>query len=237
MAGTVSSQNQTGYGQADPYDSNSEFDAVDFMIRQRIAKVAAVKMVQVVAVHPGSGSPGPAGTVDVQILTNQLDGSGNATPNAKVYGIPFFRMQGGGWSITMDPSIGDVGMMACSDVDISALKKASANNTANLQVNPGSYRRNNISDGLYFGGFLNGKATKATFNLGSDGSLTITDGFSNIIKTSAEGISFTPAGGILKVVGQIQASGAIQAGAGGSDSVTLQSHTHPSNGAPPTPGT
>ena len=226
---TVSNPGQTGYGQADPFDSNSLFDVINFMISQKVAKIAVAKMVQVVAV--GSS------TVDVQILTNQLDGSGNATPNAKVYGIPFFQMRGAGWSISLPPSVGDVGMMCCSDSDISALKNAAANNATNLQVNPGSYRRNNISDGLYFGGFLNSAATKGTFALGSDGSLTITDSFGNVIQTSSAGISFTPAGGVLKVVGQIQATEGITAGAGGADSVTLQSHTHPSNGAPPTPGT
>jgi hypothetical protein len=54
-------------------------------------------------------------------------------------------------------------------------------------------------------------------------------------------LTLTPSGVTLKgniaVTGNITATGSIVAGEGGSDQAGLQTHTHPSNGAPPTPGT
>jgi hypothetical protein len=43
--------------------------------------------------------------------------------------------------------------------------------------------------------------------------------------------------GAVKINGNLQVTGSIISGQGGADQVGLQTHTHPSNGSPPTPGT
>ena len=51
---------------------------------------------------------------------------------------------------SLDPQVGDIGVAMFADRDISSV-------TANrAQANPGSRRRFDMSDGLYFGGVLNG---------------------------------------------------------------------------------
>jgi hypothetical protein len=62
--------------------------------------------------------------------------------------------------------------------------------------------------------------------------------FDNVV-TMKQGLQL--AGNIVGVAGQtyagnIATSGGVEAGVGTADHVTVQGHSHPSNGAPPTPG-
>ena len=82
-----------GYGQMSPYDTSSEFAVTSFIVRQMIAKLDTMKLVQVVAVHGGGVNPG--GTVDVYPLVCQVDGNFNGKPHGTVYGLPWSRLQGG----------------------------------------------------------------------------------------------------------------------------------------------
>lgn len=216
---------QTGAGQQDPMVSNSDFTVTDFQILQRLSLIDTIKPVQVEAVHLGSGSPPVAGTVDVRLLLNQLDGSGNASPQGIVYGVPYVRLHGGKWQVVLDPAVGDIGFLACSDRDISALKNAITSGASPL-VNPGSFRKLNVSDGIYVGGFGN-KVPDATLWLKDDGTFVLTDKPGNVLQSSTGGFKATPAsGGLFLVDGNLAATGEITRGYAGSDSVTLGSHTH-----------
>ena len=225
MVDQTANQGSVGYGQQDPFDSNSDASVLDFIVRQRLALVDTVKPCQVTAVHAGSGTPPGPATVDVQLLVNLLDGSGNSTPQGVVYGVPAWRLQAGPWAIVADPAVGDVGILCCSDRDISSLKSAFANGAKSLQVNPGSYRRLSVSDGFFIGGFLN-KVPKATMWLRTDGTLKLTDQPGNVVETSStNGIAFTPASGFVTINGDVRATGEVTAKYGGS-SVTLSGHKH-----------
>jgi hypothetical protein len=101
-----------------------------------------------------AGGVGPVGTVDVQILVNQVDGDGNATPHGTIHGLPYFRLQGGVSAVVIDPVVGDIGMAVFADRDISSAKINKA------PSNPGSSRRFDFSDGLYVGGFLGATPTQ-----------------------------------------------------------------------------
>lgn len=57
------------------------------------------------------------------------------------------------------------------------------------------------------------------------------------VTLSASGIAINPAGQPVTIDGDLHVSGAVIAGYGGADQVGVQTHLHPSNGAPPTPGT
>jgi len=139
-----------GYpGQQGLTDSNSGFNHNHFQSKQAIAKIGTLKLVKVVKVTGGGGALAAAGTVDVQILTNQIDGQGNATPHAVVYAIPYVRYQGGPNAIINDPVVGDIGLAHIADRDISATLAAKG------QANPGSFRRHSIADSVYHGGVVN----------------------------------------------------------------------------------
>jgi hypothetical protein len=143
----------------------SEYNLLSFIIDQHLGKMATIELVQVKAVY--GGGLAAVGTVDVQPMVNQIDGQGNATAHGIIYGVPYFRIQGGSTAIIIDPVIGDIGLCAFAAHDISSVKATQA------VANPGSRRRFAWSDGLYFGGFLGAVPTRYIM-AGPDG-ITICD--------------------------------------------------------------
>lgn len=220
MSGTASST-QIGAGQQTPFDSISEASTIIFLARQMIAQMETMIPVSVKTVHAGSGSPPAPGTVDVQLLVSLLDGAGNQVKQGIVYGVPYVRPQGGPWAIVCDPAAGDVGIMITAARDISNL----SNGVTQQQI-PGSGRQYSYSDGIYVGGVFN-KTPAATLWLKPDGTWVLTDKPGNVLQGDSNGVTVTPASGKpFKVNGPIQATGAITAGLGGGDQVSVQTHTH-----------
>lgn len=193
-----------GYGQQEPNDSSDQFAAIAFLVRQMIARLDTMKIVQVKAVHGGAGAIEAAGTVDVLPLVNQVDGSGNATPHGTVYGVPWWRLQGGSSAVVCDPEVGDIGFVSVADRDVSAVK------ATRKQSNPGSFRRYNVADGVYVGGCLNVAPdqylvfTAAGARLidrngnsvaMSSAGMVLTDSHGNVISTAAGGMVLTDVNG------------------------------------------
>src|ERR1700746_2632458 len=122
-------------GQIGITDDGNLYNVVSFAIRQALAKVSTLRAVKIVAVHlPNNGKRGQvdiAGTVDVQLLTAQLDGEGKATPRGIVYGIPYHRLQSGDSAHIVDPVVGDIGLAHIADRDLSS------NISARGAANPG----------------------------------------------------------------------------------------------------
>lgn len=202
-----------GYGQQDPYDVNTPFSAIAFVIRMMTARMVTMKIVRVEAVHLGDGDPPATATVDVLPLVNQVDGNFNSSPHGTVFGIPCWRMQGGGGAVIVEPAVGDVGLLICSDRDISAVKA-----TGGDQSNPGSARMFDIADGIYLGGIL-GAAPTSYVRFSANGGLKMVDGFGNVLETLSTGIAFTTApGGTFKVnavnVGPTHVHSGVTTGAG-----------------------
>ena len=96
-----------------------------------------------------NGDVSPFGFVDVTPLINQVDALGNPTPHVTLYGIPYFRMQGGTSAVILDPEPGDLGIAIFASRDISKVKATQD------QANPGSGRQYDFADGLFIGGLLN----------------------------------------------------------------------------------
>jgi hypothetical protein len=208
----MSDTSSYGYGQLQPEDFNHEMAVVAAIARQMIAELDTIKLVQVAAVH--GGGVALAGTVDVVPLVNQVDGQFNPVPHGTVYGVPWTRVQGGPNAIICDPQVNDIGWVACCDRDIS---KAVAQNgmlsgssLLGTGVNPGSWRKYNICDGIYVGGALNVSPTQYlqftatgarlvdkngnSVALGPNG-ITLTDANGNVISTTSAGIAVTLASG------------------------------------------
>lgn len=210
----------SGYGQMDPSATTSLPAAIKFAFEQMMAKLDTAKLVQVKAVHGGGGAVAAAGTVDVLPLVNQVDGRGFPTPQGTVFGIPWWRLQGGTGAVICDPKAGDIGYVVCFDRDSSGVI------SAKKQGNPGSNRRFNVADGIYVGGCINGAPTQ--YIAFTDNGITITDKNGNVLVMKSTGFELT---GNLKVTGTINATGAIVAGLGGPDQVGLQTHLHTSGGS------
>lgn len=141
---------ETAYqGTQTPESGANEFNAKLFFVRQVLALMNIGTLVEVKGVT-NDGGLSPVGFVDVLPLVNQVDGYGNAVPHSTVYGIPYIRIQGGSSAIILDPQVGDIGAVIFADRDLSLVKASKKQN------NPGSARRNDMADGIYVGGTLNG---------------------------------------------------------------------------------
>jgi hypothetical protein len=162
------------YGLFDAGTTSNEFNATSFLIKAALLKLQTVTLVKVVGVN-GAGIA-PTGTVDVQPLVNQMTGNRVAVAHGVIYGVPFFRLQGGSSAWVCDPVVGDIGMCAFASRDISAVKSSKA------VSNPGSQRTFDYADGLYLGGFINAApsqyiqmlAAGAGINITTEGTITVT---------------------------------------------------------------
>ena len=165
-----------------------------FLCAQLISVLETNKLVQVVAVHPGDGSPPAAGTVDVLPLVMQVDGGGNTTPHETVTGLPYFRLQGGNGAVIADPAVDEIGWVAVCDRDTSNVRST-------LKASPpGSGREFSLADGIYLGGCLNGVPSQYVWFKPSG--VKIVDNLGNIFETGPDGIDVTlVAGGDLRVNG------------------------------------
>lgn len=136
-----------------PSTTDSEYNSLVFVIQSLLRKLQTVTLVRVVAVS-NEGGVSPVGTVDVQPLVNQRTGNNESVPHGVIYGVPYFRLQGGGNAVILDPQVGDLGMAAFASRDISAVKVQKG------PAPPGSFRTFDWADALYFGGLLNGAPTQ-----------------------------------------------------------------------------
>jgi hypothetical protein len=133
------------------------YNNLRFVVEQALANVQTATIVKVIACS-NDGGLSQVGTVDVQILANQVSiGAGGqmvGTPHLTMYGLPYLRVQGGANAIIIDPQPGDIGIAVFASRDITNVKSTKA------QANPGSFRTHDFSDGMYIGGLLNGVPTQ-----------------------------------------------------------------------------
>lgn len=214
-------------GRADPTSAASDFNKDEFLVLQHINRISTCTLVKVVACTNTPGSLSPVGRVDVLPLVNQLTGDNVAQPHGEVKQLCYFRAQGGANAIINDPQAGDIGVAVFADRDISTVKATSQ------QSNPGSARRFDMADGIFFGVCL-GAAPSQYITFTANG-ITIADKNGNVIAMTSSGIAITSA--------KLTNTGDIVAGQGGSDQVSLQNHltsevqSGSGQSGPPVPGT
>jgi len=212
-----------GYGQQDPIDTSSDYGVLVFIIEQLMAQKYFTRVVKVVAVDT------TAKTVDVQIATNQLDGKGNSSPHVTTFGIPYVGGQAGTVAFKIAPAVGDLGVMAVNDRDLSSVKAAKD------IANPGSLRKFAAADGVYLWSIMN-KADPVQFIEFSDEGVNIVAAHGNQLQSSASGWTFT---GNVIMNNNLQLGGSIEAADGGeyagdirttgdvvAGTVSLNSHLH-----------
>ena len=94
-------------------------------------------------------------------------------------------------------------------------------------------RQHDLTDAIFIPGIRSKGNVPSNINTTAAEFRTFS-GNTKISFNDTDGITLT---GKVNIVGPLTATQNITAGYGGADSVTLQNHVHPSNGAPPTPGT
>lgn len=230
--------NTYGYGQQFPEDTATDFNSIAFIIKRALARIRTATPVIVVSCS-NSGGVSPIGTVVVQPLVNMLDAQGNQQSHGNINNVPYFRLMGGAsGAIICDPVKGDIGLLVVADRDISAVQSNAA------AANPGSYRRFDLADGFYVGGFLGKGTPNCYIQFDGQGNINIQDNNGNKVQLNNQGINLTPGSGNVTINGNLQLSGSIVgvgggtyagnlqtsgnmiAGFGGGDQVGLQTHRH-----------
>lgn len=241
------SQNNDGIatGQLRPSDTWGEYNNLNFVIQQQLQKMQTATLVRIEACT-NDGGVTPVGFVDVTPMVNQIDGQGNAVPHATIYGIPYFRLQGGTNAIIIDPEPGDIGMCVFASRDISKIKSTKKSG------NPGSFRAFNYADGMYLGGLLNAEPIQYVQFTGGwikmvspnkiwlEAPEVVIDAETVVINATTSTTITTPQ---FKVIGASEFQGGITQSGGASSfgsPVTVQGtnvHTHTHSGVTPGGGT
>lgn len=145
----------------------NEVNQLVHSVRRLLAKFHTALPVKVIACT-NAGTVSAVGTVTLQILVNQVDGAGNTlAAGALLYNVPYSRVQGGANAVICDPVANDIGCAVFAERDISIVM---ANYGAG---NPGSNRRNSISDAMYVGMFPNVVPTQYIQFLSNGGGINI----------------------------------------------------------------
>ena len=183
-----------------PQDWASQFNTVNFFIKQKMLEMQTAMPVKVVKVTPSDSF---SGFVDVQPLIYQIAADDSTWLLNTLFRLPFVRLQGGSNAIIIDPVIGDIGIALFASRDISSLKDAAINSAPDVKnpYKPHSYRSYDMSDGIYIGGILNGTPTQ-------------------FVQFTDTGINITTPG-TVHVNGNLSVSGTITNG-----SVNLTTHVH-----------
>lgn len=180
--------------------AQDDLSLMKFIAQQAVNGMATATLVEVIAVHDE--------TVDVRPLVAQIDGANTGIPHGTIHDLPFFALRAGPCEIRIKPRVGDKGAALFCHNDISAVKESKA------QANPGSRRRFDWSDGLYFGGFLPTGTPTTIIEIDADNNVAIT---ATTIKIA----------GNVEVTGDLSATGTIT---GTTDVIGggkhLKTHTH-----------
>jgi len=167
-----------GYGQQRPETAASEYNAISFIVERMLAQLSTVKIVKVVSVDTD------AKIVSVLPLVEQMDGSGQVTPQGQIYGVPYMALRYGSNAVLADPAVDDIGLLLCADRDISSVKETKKAGP------PGSQRMFDQADGVYLGGVLNATDPEQYVKF-TDTGMELHDKNSNALVSSSTGWLFT----------------------------------------------
>lgn len=221
----MTTDNQAYYGQNRQTSTEGDFNQMQFVIAQQLAKLQTSLPVRVESVT--GGGLAPVGFVTITVLVNQLSGDDKPYPGATIPNVPYMRLQGGANAVIIDPKPGDIGMACFASRDITSVKNA------RRAAPPGSKRRYNFSDAMYVGGILNGTPTQY---------IQFTDGGIVVQSPHAVNVNAPIISANASESATIQAP-SVSIGAGGAALRAMideriiavyNGHSHPSNGAVPT---
>lgn len=147
---------------------STQYNAMEFLIRNVIQGLVNTAIPVIVTAVDAGGSNAATGYVTVKPLVCQVDGFGETLEPAELFRVPYARVQGGVAALVIDPVPGDIGLAVFAKSDCSGVAQMQSK-----PVQPGSFRKFSMSDGFYFGGFLN-RAPSVYVEVKQDQSIVIT---------------------------------------------------------------
>ena len=208
---------------------STQYNAMEFLIRNVIQGLVNTAIPVIVTAVDAGGSGEPTGYVTVKPLVCQVDGFGETLDPAELFRVPYARVQGGVAALVIDPVPGDIGLAVFAKSDCSGVAQMQSK-----PVQPGSFRKFSMSDGFYFGGFLNrapqvyvevkqdaiviNAQTDVTINAPSKIRLDtpLVEITGQIVQTGESATGATTRGGLTNTGGSITSNG-----------VVLETHVHP----------
>lgn len=130
-----------------PHDTTSDANAQQFIMRQFLNKHAFITVVRVTKLV--TNSKGIVTNVAVRPMVHGFTGAGDKIEQSDIFNVPVWRLQRGSSAVIMNPVVGDIGMIASCDRDISTIKATGA------AALPATNRIHSLSDSIYLGGLLN----------------------------------------------------------------------------------
>lgn len=146
-------------GQKKPNTAGSEYNALQFMIKNAMQGISTAIPVQVQAVN--------GLFVDVLPLVSSVDGYGQSVEPTTLFHLPVFRYHAGVGAVILDPVVGDKGLAVFAQADSSNVQEGTGK-----PQQPGSFRRHSMSDGFFLGGFHNA-APSVYIEIKQDGTIQI----------------------------------------------------------------
>lgn len=131
-----------------PQDTSTDANAQQFLMSQFLMGKSFITL-GVVASVTEDGK-----VVSVKPMVEGFTGAGEINPNSIINGVPVWRLQRGASAVIMPPVVGDIGMIAICDRDISAVK------ATKKPALPGSNRTHNYADAIYLGGVINAEPSQ-----------------------------------------------------------------------------
>lgn len=138
------------YGQQGSTTTTDEYNTLVFVFQLLLQKVQTCTLVEVISCT-NNGELSPIGRVSVQPCVNQMTGNRQSVPHGEIFNLLYSRISGGDNAVIMDPSPGDIGLMAFCSRDISGVVANEG------PANPGSFRVFDWADGIYTMGVPLGK--------------------------------------------------------------------------------
>lgn len=126
-----------------PQDTSSDAGLQAFIFQRMLMSNAFITIALVTEVSESGDQ------VSVKPMVEGFTGAGDRIPKTEIYGVPVWRLQRGASAVIMPPVVGDIGMIAICDRDISGIKATKESSM------PGSSRTHNYADAIYLGGVLN----------------------------------------------------------------------------------
>ncbi|EKD9930515.1 phage baseplate protein [Escherichia coli] len=182
----------------------SEAESLRYIFERLLAGCYFVEPVMVQAVR----GKAPNLVVDVLPLVSGRDQTGNQIPGSTLYDIPVWRLQRGNSAVIMNPVVGDIGIIAVCDRDISQIRSSRAESV------PASQRTHSKSDAVYLGGVLN--TPPSQFVEFTDNAIKIVS--PNAVDVTAPDVTINASNGVIMNTPVLKVSGDIIDNAGGQNS-------------------
>lgn len=195
-----------------PQDVSSDGNSLAFALRQMIGQFVFIEIVQVENVNSITRSDGKTyKTLDVKPLLHGVTADNEIIDNETIYNIHYLRLQRGSSGVIMDPEVGDIGLAAVCDRDVSNVLYT-GKSAAPAKPN----QLHNASNAIYLTGIasLNGDPTQYIQFL-PDGIDIVSPLVLNINAPAVDITGSVTVNGDLTATGEVKAKG-----------IALSTHVH-----------